>query len=108
MRWSNSAVSIRTFSVAKAAQLNAKLGRDSEIGGVNTTVAQIQAQLADAKWDLEQTTVRAPADGMVTLMALTVGDRALQVLLTQPPARLTHQSGDPWWSRRRPCNSNSR
>ncbi len=41
-------------------------------------VAQIEAQLADAKWDLNQTTVRAPADGIVTLMALTVGDRALQ------------------------------
>jgi multidrug resistance efflux pump len=63
---------------AKAAQLNARLAMDSEIGGVNTTVAQIQAQLADAKWDLQQTTVRAPADGIVTLMALTVGDRALQ------------------------------
>jgi multidrug resistance efflux pump len=63
---------------AKAAQLNAKLAMDSEIGGVNTTVAQIQAQLADAKWDLDQTTVRAPADGTVTLVTLTVGDRALQ------------------------------
>jgi multidrug resistance efflux pump len=63
---------------AKAAQLNAKLAMDSEIGGVNTTVAQIQAQLADAKWNLDQTTVRAPADGAVTLMSLTVGDRALQ------------------------------
>ena len=51
---------------------------DSEIGGVNTTVAKIEAQLADAKWELEQTTVRAPADGAVTLLALTVGDRALQ------------------------------
>jgi multidrug resistance efflux pump len=61
---------------AKATQQNAKLAMDSEIGGVNTTVAQIQAQLADAKWDLDQTTVRAPADGTVTLLALTVGDRA--------------------------------
>src|SRR6202049_5379297 len=64
------------FNVAKAAQQRAKLAMDSEIGGVNTTVAQIQAQLADAQWDLDQTTVRAPADGTVTLMALTVGDRA--------------------------------
>jgi multidrug resistance efflux pump len=46
--------------------------------GVNTTVAQIQAQLADAKWQLEQTTIRAPGDGYVTIMALAVGDRALQ------------------------------
>ena len=52
---------------------------DSEIGGVNTTVAQIQAQLDNASWELSQTTIRAPADGYVTVVALTVGDRALQV-----------------------------
>jgi multidrug resistance efflux pump len=62
---------------AKAAQQSAKLALDSEIGGVNTTVAQIQAQLEDATWQLSQTTIRAPADGYVTLVALTVGDRAL-------------------------------
>jgi multidrug resistance efflux pump len=67
------------LEAAKAAQQNAKLAMDSQIGGVNTAVAQIQAQLGDAKWDLEQTTVRAPADGVVTLLALTVGDRASQV-----------------------------
>jgi multidrug resistance efflux pump len=66
------------LQASKAAQLNAKLAMDSEIGGVNTTVAQIEAQLADAKWNLEQTTIRTPADGTVALMALTVGDRALQ------------------------------
>jgi multidrug resistance efflux pump len=66
------------LQAAKAAQLSAKLAMDSEIGGVNTTVAKIEAQLADAKWDLEQTTVRATAGGYVTLLALTVGDRALQ------------------------------
>ena len=63
---------------AKAAQITAKLAMDSEIGGVNTTVAQIAAQLENAKWELEQTTVKAPNDGVVTIMALAVGDRALQ------------------------------
>ncbi len=66
------------LQAAKAAQENAKLAMESEIGGVNTTVAKIEAQLADAKWELDQTTIRAPADGAVTLLALTVGDRALQ------------------------------
>jgi multidrug resistance efflux pump len=66
------------LQAAKAAQQNAKLAMDSEIGGVNTTVAQIQAQLNDAKWQLEQTTIRAPANGTVTTRALAVGDRALQ------------------------------
>jgi multidrug resistance efflux pump len=65
------------LQAAKAAQLNAKLAMDSEIGGVNTTVAQIQAQLENAKWELDQTTIRAPSNGYVTLMALAVGDRAL-------------------------------
>jgi multidrug resistance efflux pump len=66
------------LNVAKAAQQSAKLALDSEIGGVNTTVAQIQAQLDNASWELSQTTIRAPADGYVTVVALTVGDRALQ------------------------------
>ncbi len=66
------------LQAAKAAQTTAKLTMESEIGGVNTTVAQIQAQLNNARWELQQTTVRAPADGLVTLMALAVGDRALQ------------------------------
>jgi multidrug resistance efflux pump len=66
------------LQAAKAAQVTAKLAMDSEISGVNTTVAQIEAQLENAKWELEQTTVRAPSDGVVTIMALAVGDRALQ------------------------------
>jgi multidrug resistance efflux pump len=64
---------------AKAAQQSSKLALDSEIGGVNTTVAQLQAQLDNAKWELSQTDVRAPADGYVTVVALSVGDRALQM-----------------------------
>ena len=64
--------------MAKAAQQSAKLALDSEIGGVNTTVAQTQAQLDNASWELSQTTMRAPADGYVTVVALSVGDRALQ------------------------------
>jgi multidrug resistance efflux pump len=66
------------LEVAKASQQSAKLALDSEIGGVNTTVAQIAAQLDNANWELSQTTIRAPADGTVTIVALSVGDRALQ------------------------------
>ena len=66
------------LQAAKAAQLNAQLAKDSEIGGINTTVAQTQAQLENARWELDQTTIRAIADGKVTQMAVTVGDRALQ------------------------------
>jgi multidrug resistance efflux pump len=69
---------VAQLNASIAAQITAKLAMDSEIGGVNTTVAQIQAQLENASWELSQTTVRAPADGYVTVVALTVGDRALQ------------------------------
>ena len=70
------------FNVAKSTQESAKLALDSEIGGTNTTVAQIQAQLENAEWELSQTTIRAPADGYVTAMALSVGARALQARST--------------------------
>jgi multidrug resistance efflux pump len=66
------------LSAAKAAQQSARLTMDSEISGVNTTVAQIEAQLENANWELSQTTIRAPAGGYVTLVTLSVGDRALQ------------------------------
>jgi multidrug resistance efflux pump len=70
------------LNAAKAAQQSAKLAMDSEISGVNTTVAQIRAQLDNANWELSQTTVRAPADGFVTLVTASVGDRALQARST--------------------------
>jgi multidrug resistance efflux pump len=63
---------------AKAAQDSARIAMESEIGGVNTTVAQIQAQLGHARWELDQTTIRAPDDGYVSTMGVTVGTRALQ------------------------------
>jgi len=66
------------LNAAKAAQQSAKLAMDSEISGVNTTVAQIEAQLENANWELSQTTIQAPANGFVTLIVLAVGDRALQ------------------------------
>src|SRR3954453_3576393 len=66
------------LNAANAAQQSAKLAMDSEIGGINTTVAQIESQLENARWELSQTTVRAPADGYVTVVTLSVGDRALQ------------------------------
>jgi multidrug resistance efflux pump len=58
--------------------VNAKLSLDAEVGGENPTVAQTMAQLENAKWELAQTTVRAPAVGYATLVTLTVGDRATQ------------------------------
>lgn len=70
-------IAANQLQAVKAAQLSAKLAMDSEIGGVNTSIVQTRAQLDHARWVLAQTTIRAPADGSVTLVALTVGDRAL-------------------------------
>jgi multidrug resistance efflux pump len=58
---------------AQAAAESARLAYESEIGGVNTTVARLQADLSNAEFDFDQTVVRAPGDGYVTQMALRPG-----------------------------------
>ena len=63
----------QSLAEAEAAAERAKLAYESEIGGVNTTVAGRQAELSDAEYDLDQTVVRAPGSGYVTQMALRPG-----------------------------------
>jgi multidrug resistance efflux pump len=58
---------------SEAAAESAKLAYESEISGVNTTVARLQAELGEAQYDLDQTTVVAPGPGYVTQMALRPG-----------------------------------
>jgi multidrug resistance efflux pump len=65
------------LQAARAREINARLALGSEIGGENTTVAQLNAQLENAQWELEQTTIRAAGDGYVSAMALAVGARAV-------------------------------
>ena len=43
-----------------------RLAYSSEIGGVNTTMARLAADLRDAEFELAETTVTAPTDGCVT------------------------------------------
>ena len=57
----------------EAAEERARLAYESEIGGVNTTVAQIQAQLDAAIIDLAECTLHAPADGYVTQLFVQPG-----------------------------------
>jgi multidrug resistance efflux pump len=66
---------------AKAEALQAKIAAEAQIGGVNTAVAQIAAQLAEAEYDLAQTVVRAPGDGFVTQVALRPGVMAVPLPL---------------------------
>jgi len=65
------------LQVARAREVNARLALGSEIDGVNTNVAQLQAQLEHAEWELDQTSVTAPQDGYVSTMSLAVGARAV-------------------------------
>jgi multidrug resistance efflux pump len=63
-------------SQAQAAQAEAEraaLDAPAAIQGVNTDVARIQAELDSARFDLEQTVVRAPTDGVVVQLFLRPG-----------------------------------
>lgn len=50
-------------------------GRTFDVEQREAEVEQLRAQLVGAKWNLEKTTVRAPADGYVTNLALRRGAR---------------------------------
>src|SRR5262249_16440165 len=49
----------QSFAAAKAEEERARLAYTSNIEGVNTAVAKLRAELADAEFDLDQTTTRA-------------------------------------------------
>ncbi|MBB1437915.1 HlyD family secretion protein [Shewanella sp. SG41-4] len=66
---------------ALAEELRTRLAYESNIDGVNTKVAGLQAELAKAEYDLQQTVVRAPADGVVTQLALRKGVMAVPIPL---------------------------
>ena len=56
----------QSLTGAKAEEERARLAYTSNIGGVNTTVARLHAELADAQFDLDQTVTRAAGPGFVT------------------------------------------
>lgn len=58
---------------AKAVEVKARLAYDSNIGDENTAVAQARQQLDEAKYNLDEATVRAPCDGYVTNLQLLPG-----------------------------------
>lgn len=78
-KW-NAEVEADTAGVAAAtANLEkAQLQRDTNINGVNTGVAQARAQVAEAQYFLDQTTIYAPEDGYIVSQqahpGLVVGD----------------------------------
>jgi multidrug resistance efflux pump len=56
-------------------------GRTFDVEQREAEVAQLKAQLVGAQWNLEKTTVRAPADGYVTNLALRKGARVTNLPL---------------------------
>lgn len=59
---------------AQAQQERARLAANANLpSGENVEVAQLRAQLSTAKYNLQQTTVRAPMDGMVVNLQLQRG-----------------------------------
>jgi multidrug resistance efflux pump len=63
----------QTLAGAQAEQERARLAYTSNVGGENTTVAQRRAELADAEFDVDQTTIRAAGPGFVTQVSLRPG-----------------------------------
>jgi len=77
-------------SVAAETQAREKLaaktpeGEQDEVANVKAQIVRAEAQLADAKWELSQTTYYAPANG--TVVALTLRPGAMAVPLPMSPA----------------------
>jgi multidrug resistance efflux pump len=64
-----------TTASARADQ--ARLAYESQIEGVNPTVARLRAELQNAEYELSETTVRAPTDGYVSQVFLRPGMMAV-------------------------------
>jgi multidrug resistance efflux pump len=62
-----------TEEAAQSEAARAQLEATAAVEGVNTEVARIQADLDTARYNLEQTVVRAPTDGAVVQMFLRPG-----------------------------------
>jgi multidrug resistance efflux pump len=69
----NFEASQQAVTEAKAVEMKARLAYESNIGDENTAVAQARQQLDQAKYNLDEATVRAPCDGFVTNLQLLPG-----------------------------------
>src|ERR1700756_1887116 len=73
------------LSATRLAQMTQLFERDSgrgfDVEQRQSEVDQLKAQLESAKWNLDKTTVRAPADGYVTNLALRKGARGANLPL---------------------------
>jgi multidrug resistance efflux pump len=63
----------------EAAERSIERQVNTQIEGVNPEVREVMAQLEKARWDLDQTVVRAPADGYVPQLTLRPGQMAVSL-----------------------------
>jgi len=77
-------------SLAKRAKVMASL--DAKVGDENALVAEVQASLQKAEYDLQQTKIFAPTDGSVTNLQLTAG-----TYIEAGTAVMTFVDTDDWW-----------
>ena len=66
-----------SMATAQARADQARLAFESQIEGVNPTVARLRSELKNAEYELEETTVRAPTDGYVSQVFLRPGMMAV-------------------------------
>ena len=66
---------------AQATASQARLAFEANLDGVNTAVARLQAEVQQARYDLDQTTFKAPTDGYVTQLFLRPGMMAVPLPL---------------------------
>ncbi|MGY8682889.1 HlyD family secretion protein [Bradyrhizobium sp. UFLA05-153] len=63
----------QTVAEANAAEDRARQAYGATVNGEHTAIVRFRNELADAQFDLDQTTVRAPTSGFVTELALRPG-----------------------------------
>ncbi|WP_407829487.1 HlyD family secretion protein [Shewanella algae] len=79
-----------SVEAAEAEARRAKLALEAEYQGQNTQVAEIAAMLEKARFNLEETSMRAPSDGYMTQLTLRPGMMVVPMPL-RPVMTFVHQ-----------------
>jgi multidrug resistance efflux pump len=73
-RWETDVAQLtQALAAAEANENQALLNLTAEVGDTQSRLAQVIAQLESAQYDLENTTVKAPGEGVVTFVTLRPG-----------------------------------
>ncbi|KAA0698329.1 HlyD family secretion protein [Neorhizobium sp. P12A] len=79
----NAQLALGQLRVSETTELRSRgAGRAYDVEQAQAEVDQLQAEIVEAKWNLDKTVVRAPADGYVTNLALRKGARVSNLPLS--------------------------